>query len=235
LVYTNGLLAAKYLYDPFGNTLAQYGLLASINNYRFSSKEWNANDGLYYYLYRFYDPNLQRWPNRDPIQELGGLNLYQYVGNNPINFYDPYGLVQWGMLGRSGVGAVVSGVGAVVGWAAATTGVGTIPGGALGLYSSYQFGANVGNMINTFGNGEAGPAGPAEAVTTLATDNKTAQNSQTWQFRLPFHSERCQNGHVYRQFQLGLWELSLGLYNEFQTTQMLYIQFLICSSMLMQH
>jgi RHS repeat-associated protein len=61
------LIVAKYLYDPFGNTLSLSGPLASANTYRFSSKEWNDNAGLYYYLYRFYDPNLQRWPNRDPI------------------------------------------------------------------------------------------------------------------------------------------------------------------------
>jgi RHS repeat-associated protein len=85
-------IVAKYLYDPFGNTLSLSGPLANANTYRFSSKEWNDNAGLYYYLYRFYDPNLQRWPNRDPIQERGGLNLYGFADNDSIDLGDYLGL-----------------------------------------------------------------------------------------------------------------------------------------------
>ncbi len=39
----------------------------------------------------FYDPGLQRWINRDPIQEEGGGNLFQFVGNDSINAVDPLG------------------------------------------------------------------------------------------------------------------------------------------------
>ena len=39
----------------------------------------------------FYDPGTQRWINRDPIGELGGLNLYGFVLNSPINSVDPFG------------------------------------------------------------------------------------------------------------------------------------------------
>ena len=110
LISASQMIVAKYLYDPFGNVLAKCGLLADVNNYRFSSKEWNANSGLYYYLYRFYDPNLQRWLNRDPIGEIGfeafryrsasllrgiglirriaGGDLYEFVGNQPIGGFD---------------------------------------------------------------------------------------------------------------------------------------------------
>jgi len=92
LMYPNQQLAAKYLYDPYGNMLGMNGSLAAINHYRFSSKEWNDNEELYYYLYRFYDPNLQRWLNRDPLGELGGINLYGFVEDRPINMLDLYGL-----------------------------------------------------------------------------------------------------------------------------------------------
>jgi RHS repeat-associated protein len=109
LIYTNQFIAAKYLYDPFGNILSMYGPLAEANLYRFSSKEYHPNSGLVYYLYRFYDPNLQRWINRDPLRESGfellrksgggrgseGLNLYAYIGNNGIGKIDAHGLKIW--------------------------------------------------------------------------------------------------------------------------------------------
>jgi RHS repeat-associated protein len=73
-----------YLYDTFGNTLSKSGLLADANTYRFSSKEWIASAGLAYYLYRYYDPNLQRWLSRDPIEENGGINLFGFSCNDPL-------------------------------------------------------------------------------------------------------------------------------------------------------
>jgi len=83
---------ARYEYDPFGNTLSKSGPLADANTYRFSSQEYHQNTGLLLYLYRPYDANLQRFLNRDPMEELGGINLYGFVGNNPLDRVDLWGL-----------------------------------------------------------------------------------------------------------------------------------------------
>lgn len=85
-------MVARYRYDPFGNTISTSGSLATANTYRFSSKEIHVNSGMYYYGYRFYDPNLQRWSNRDPINENGGLNLYRFAANDPLSQADTDGL-----------------------------------------------------------------------------------------------------------------------------------------------
>jgi RHS repeat-associated protein len=91
LVDTNGFIVARYQYDPYGNLLGMSGPMAEANTYRFSSKEWDRNTGLYYYGFRYYEPNLQRWLNRDPIQEAGGLNLFEFVLNDPVDAVDSLG------------------------------------------------------------------------------------------------------------------------------------------------
>jgi RHS repeat-associated protein len=92
LIDADQYVAARYEYDPYGRLIGKWGRLADANRYRFSSKEFQPASGLYYYGYRFYEPNFGRWLNRDPIQERGGLNLYSFNGNNPANRIDPLGL-----------------------------------------------------------------------------------------------------------------------------------------------
>jgi RHS repeat-associated protein len=84
-------MVASYRYEPLGNTISSSGTLADANVYRFSSKEIMGNSGLYYFGYRFYDPNLQRWINRDPSEERGGVNLYAFAENDSINAVDDLG------------------------------------------------------------------------------------------------------------------------------------------------
>ncbi len=86
-------LEARYLYDPYGNIVGKWGGYADVNRYRFSSKEFLPLSGLYYFGGRFYDPNLQRFINRDPLAELGGVNLYAYALNSPMLYIDPFGFI----------------------------------------------------------------------------------------------------------------------------------------------
>jgi RHS repeat-associated protein len=110
LADTNQIVVARYLYDPFGNTVSVTGRKAVLNNYGFSSKEANASSGLVYYGYRWYMPDLQRWLNRDPIEEKGGLYLYRFANNAPTEKFDPFGLFlgigygNWCGYSRSGPG-----------------------------------------------------------------------------------------------------------------------------------
>jgi RHS repeat-associated protein len=100
LVNNSGVLQASYKYNPYGGLISSIGALASANTMRFSSKpailSATGSWGFYYYGYRFYDPLNQRWLNRDPLGERGGLNLYGFVGNDAANLFDPLGLlIHW--------------------------------------------------------------------------------------------------------------------------------------------
>ena len=108
----SGEIVGQYEYDPYGNTIKAEGQAARENNIRFSTKEYDSSTGLYYYGYnrseveidrsnatcpkggeaiKYYDPTTGRWPSRDPIEELGGLNLCGFVDNDPINQWDILG------------------------------------------------------------------------------------------------------------------------------------------------
>ena len=56
---------------------------------------WDAETGLHYNWHRYYDPSTGRYISADPIGLEGkDLNLYSYVGNDPINWIDPEGLAR---------------------------------------------------------------------------------------------------------------------------------------------
>jgi RHS repeat-associated protein len=88
----SGSVVAEYVYDAFGGTIAQSGAMADALAHRFSTKYYDAETGLYCYGYRFYDPAMHRWLNRDPIDEEGGYNLYAFCGNDGVNRLDKLGL-----------------------------------------------------------------------------------------------------------------------------------------------
>jgi RHS repeat-associated protein len=91
-------VVAEYCYDAFGGTIAQSGPMADTFAFRFSTKYFDCETGLYYYGMRFYLPDLHRWLNRDPLGEEGGISLYGFVKNNPIDNVDVYGLFTYNKL-----------------------------------------------------------------------------------------------------------------------------------------
>ena len=112
----SGAVVEAYTYDPYGqprvmrgaygagadgNWLTEdvwplYNASAVGNRFMFTGREWDSTTQLYYYRARDYSPTLGRFLQPDPIGYADSLNLYQYCGNNPINFIDPWGLFHFG-------------------------------------------------------------------------------------------------------------------------------------------
>jgi len=87
-----GSFAAWYEYDAFGKEQTRGGAYAASNPIRFSTQYTDEETGLVYYGLRFYNPELGRFVNRDPIGEEGGANLYRFVDNDPSTRLDVLGL-----------------------------------------------------------------------------------------------------------------------------------------------
>ena len=92
LLDENGTPIIHYEYSPFGLILNDSSSETVNNNFKFSCEYSDFETEIIYYTYRYYDPQLGRWINRDPIQELGGINLQIFINNNPINKLDYLGL-----------------------------------------------------------------------------------------------------------------------------------------------
>lgn len=93
---TAGTTSGNFEYGPFGETIR---LTPNANNqspFKFSTKYQDDESDFLYYGYRYYNPSTGRWLNRDPIEEAGGKNIYEFVRNSPVDQYD--------LLGRCGPG-----------------------------------------------------------------------------------------------------------------------------------
>lgn len=92
----NTLEAATQYFDrdPYGGLKGATGTGGTINTETgFSGASTpNGTGGFVYLRNRWYDPKTGRFLTQDPIGLAGGVNLYSYAGNNPINFSDPFGL-----------------------------------------------------------------------------------------------------------------------------------------------
>src|SRR5688572_21909960 len=80
-------------YSPHGSTSYQAVRIQTETpkRYRYTGKERDEENGLYYHGARYYAPWLARWTATDPANLRDGTNLYQYVRNNPVMLSDPSG------------------------------------------------------------------------------------------------------------------------------------------------
>jgi RHS repeat-associated protein len=70
----------------------QAGGITNAGSFNAARQGSGDTPGLSYFRNRIYDQQSGQWTQEDPLGLAGGLNLYQYAGNNPATYSDPFGL-----------------------------------------------------------------------------------------------------------------------------------------------
>ena len=94
LTNLNKDLLASYAYGPFGEKISATGQLANSNPWRWATKYFDEETGLYYFGKRYLDPVTGQWLSRELLGESESLNLYSYCHNDPVNRVDVLGLME---------------------------------------------------------------------------------------------------------------------------------------------
>jgi RHS repeat-associated protein len=86
----------RFTYDNhYGKIITHTKSVETDNPYAYTGRVFDTPE-LYYYRARYYDPTIERFISEDPIGFASGdFNWYRYVGNDPVDLVDPWGLL-WG-------------------------------------------------------------------------------------------------------------------------------------------
>jgi len=95
---SNGSVVSLYTMESFGNVLEMTNggdfsneRSSDVQPYHLTTKEYDADTGLYYFGARWYDSTTGRWLSREPTQ-IDGPNLYHFCLGDPANWVDSDGL-----------------------------------------------------------------------------------------------------------------------------------------------
>lgn len=93
LIDNTGTNRNRIRYDSFGNITNQTNPSLTFR-FGYTGRDFDSETGLNYYRARYYDARVGRFLSEDPIGFAGGdANLYRYVGNSPVNYTDPSGMI----------------------------------------------------------------------------------------------------------------------------------------------
>jgi RHS repeat-associated protein len=140
----------RYTYSPFGQVVVQEGTYQQ--PFRFQTKLFVGGCGLGYWGYRWYDPASGLWLSKDPLREAGGLNMYAYCVDDPLDCYDPTGLKwwrEWQVLFESSLGLGSDGSFSAA-WSGAAEGYARGGQGIVNTFTGGLFDPNSGLFYDTF-------------------------------------------------------------------------------------